>query len=70
MKVFKLLSALSLAFVLTGCIAPAIGTAVDTTVEVIEAPFAIAGTIVAAPFRAVGSAVDAKAAAAAAKTPN
>jgi hypothetical protein len=68
MRIGKILSALLLSTLLTGCIGSMIGVAVDTTVEVIKAPFAIAGTVIgvtadtagtviAAPFRMVDAAV-------------
>ncbi len=58
MRIKNILSALLMTSLLTGCIAPAIGTAVETTVEVIEAPFVIAGVVIAAPFWAVEAAID------------
>ncbi len=57
MRIGKILSALLLSTLLTGCIGSMIGVAVDTTVAVIKAPFAIAGTVIAAPFRMVDAAV-------------
>jgi hypothetical protein len=68
MRIGKILSALLLLTPLTGCIGSVIGVAVDTTTEVIKAPFAIAGTVIgvtaetagtviAAPFRMVDAAV-------------
>jgi|TARA_B100000315_G_scaffold233660_1_gene246945 hypothetical protein len=68
MRIGKILSALLLSTLLTGCIGSVIGVAVDTTTEVIKAPFAItgtvigvtaetAGTVIAAPFRMVDAAV-------------
>jgi len=68
MKFAKLAAAVILASSLTGCIGSMIGVAVDTTAEVVKAPFQLtgavigvtadtAGTVIAAPFRMVDAAV-------------
>ena len=68
MKIAKLVTGLILSFTLTSCIGSVIGVAVDTTTEVIKAPFVITGAVlgvaadttvavIATPFRMVGAAV-------------
>ncbi|MDD9895230.1 MAG: hypothetical protein OXU66_08095 [Gammaproteobacteria bacterium] len=68
MKIAKMAVAAVLTASLTGCIGSVIGVAVDTTAEVVKAPFQLtgavigvtadtAGTVIAAPFRMVDAAV-------------
>jgi len=68
MKPAKIVLALTLSLLLTSCIGAVIGVAVDTTTEVIKAPFKITGAVlgvaadttgavIATPFRIVNAAV-------------
>ena len=42
----KMLSMLSLMFMLQGCISTIVGTVVDTAIEVVKVPFKVGGAII------------------------
>lgn len=42
----KILSMLSLVFMLQGCISTIVGTVVDTAIEVVKVPFKVGGAII------------------------
>ena len=42
----KMLSMLSLVFMLQGCISTIVGTVVDTAIEVVKVPFKVGGAII------------------------
>ena len=42
----KILSMLSLVFLLQGCISTIVGTVVDTAIEVVKVPFKVGGAII------------------------
>ena len=55
MRIGKILSALLLSTLLTACIGSVVEVAVDTTTEVIKAPFAIAGTVIGVTAETAGT---------------